>query len=75
MSGLCLNKPLRKNHSVNCLLSNKDKEAYKDQLCFLRALAMYVNGHNDLDSHTSRYFTEFTSKSGFDPKSFRGVSV
>ena len=36
---------------------------------------MYRNGHNDLDSHTTRYFTEFVSKSGYDPKSFGGVSV
>ena len=36
---------------------------------------MYMNGPNDLDSHTSRYFTEFISKSGYDPKKFRGVSV
>ena len=36
---------------------------------------MYLNGHKDLDSHTSRDFTEFISKSGYDPKNFRGVSV
>ena len=36
---------------------------------------MYMNGNNDLDSHTSRDFTEFVSKSGYDPKNFRGVSV
>ena len=36
---------------------------------------MYMNGHNDLDSHTSRQLREFVSKSGQDPKSFRGVSV
>ena len=36
---------------------------------------MYMNGHNDLDSYTSRYFTEFITKSGYDPKNFRGVSV
>ena len=55
--------PELKNHSVNCLLSNKDKEPYRDHLCLFRALAMYMNGHKDLDSHTSRYFTDFISKS------------
>ena len=55
-----------KNHCVNCLLSNKDMEPYKDRLCLFRALAMYMNEHNDLDSHTSRYFTEFISKSVYD---------
>ena len=34
-----------------------------------------MNGHNDLDSHTSRYFTKFIIKSGHDPKKFHGVSV
>ena len=36
---------------------------------------MYMNGHKDLDSHTSRYFTELISKSGYDPKNFGVVSV
>ena len=36
---------------------------------------MFMNGHNDLDSHTSRYFTEFITKSGQDPKHFQGFSV
>ena len=67
--------PLLKNHSVNCLLSNKDKKPYKDHLCLFRALAIYMNGHDDLDSHTSRYFTEVVSKSGYDPENFHGVSV
>ena len=66
---------LLKNHSVNCLLSNKDKEPYKNHLCLFRTLAMYMNGHNDLDSHISRYFTEFISKSGYDLKIFCGVPV
>ena len=66
---------LLKNHSVNCLLSNKDEEPYKNHFCLFRALTMYMNRHNDLDSHTSRYFSEFVSKSGYDPKSFRGFSV
>ena len=59
---------------MNCLISNKDKETYKDHLCLFRALVIYVKGTNDLDSHTSRYFTEFVSKSGNYPKIFCGVS-
>ena len=70
-----LPEPLLRHTQVNCLLSNKDKEPYKDHLCLFRALAMYMNGHKDIDSHTSRYFTEFIPKSGYDPKNFRGVSV
>ena len=52
--------PLLKNHSVNCLLSNKDKEPYKDHLCLFRALALYMIGHSGLESNTSRYFLEFS---------------
>ena len=44
-------------------------------MCLFRALARYIHGHNDLDSLTSRLFTEFVSKSGYDPENFRGVSV
>ena len=57
------------------IINEKLEEPYKDHLCLFCALAMNMNGHNDLDSHTSRYFTDFISKSGYDPKSFRGVSV
>ena len=70
-----LPEPLLRHTQVKCLLSNKDKEPYKDHLCLFRAWAMYMNGHNDLVSQISRYFTEFVSKSGYDPKNFRGVSV
>ena len=70
-----LPEPLLKNHSINCFLSNKDKEPYKDHLCIFSALAMRMNGHKDGDSHTSRYLTDFISKSGYDPNIFRGVFV
>ena len=36
---------------------------------------MNLSGHNDLDSHTSSYFRELITKSGYVPKNFRGVSV
>ena len=70
-----LPEPLLRHTQMNYLLFNKDKEPYKDHLCLFRALAMYMNGHSDLDSDNSRYFTEFVSKSGYNRKSFRGVSV
>ena len=62
---------------VNCLLSDKDKQQYKDHRCLFRALilTMYLHGHSNLDAHTSQLFTEFISKSGYDPKNFRGVSI
>ena len=34
-----------------------------------------MNGHNNFDSHTSRYFTELKTQSGPYPKNFHGVSV
>ena len=70
-----LPEPLLRHTQVNCLSSNKDKNSYKDHLVLFRALAIYMNGHNDFDFHNSRYFTEFLSKSRLEPKSFRGVSV
>ena len=36
---------------------------------------MYLHGHSNLDAHTSQLFTEFKSKSGYDPKNFSGVSI
>ena len=70
-----LPEPLLKNHSVNCLLSDKNKQPYKDHLCLFRALTMYLHGHSNLDAHTSQLFTEFISKSGYDPKNFLGVAI
>ena len=60
-----LPEPLLKNHSVNCLLSDKDKQPYKDHLCLFPALTMYLHDHINIDAHTSQFFTEFISKSGF----------
>ena len=74
-SNSVLPEPLLKNHSVNCLLSDKNKQPYKDQLCLFRALTMYLHGHSKFDAHTSQLFTEFISKSGYDPKNFRGVPI
>ena len=70
-----LPEPLLKNRSVNCLSCHKDKEPYIHHLCLYRALAVYRNGHIDLDYHTCRYFTAFIPKSGYDPKTFRADFV
>ena len=66
---------LLKNHSVNCLLSEKEKQPYKEHLCLFLALKMCLHGHSNLNAHTSQLFKEFVSKSGHDPKNFRGVSI
>ena len=75
MSGLCLTRTLLRHTRVNCLLSNKDREPYNDYLCLFRALTKHMIGHIVVDSDTSRYFKEFISKSGYEPKNVRGVSV
>ena len=66
---------LLKNHSVNCLLSDKDKQPYKDHLCLLRKSTMYLHSHTNRGAHTSQLFTTFASKCGSDPKNFRGMSI
>ena len=65
---------LLKNHSVNCLLMDKDKQPYKDHLCLFRALKIYLHDHRNLDAHTSQLFTVFVSEFGQNPKNFLGVS-
>ena len=70
-----LPEPLLRHKQVNCLLSDKDKQPYKDHLCLFRALTMYLHGHSNLDAHTSQLFTEFISKSGYNTKNFCGVSI
>ena len=70
-----LPEPLRRHTQVNCPSSDKVKQPYKDHLCLFRALTMYLLGHSKLDAHTSQLFTEFISKSGYDPKNFHGNSI
>ena len=67
-------EPLLRNPSVNCLLSNKDKQNYKDHLCLFRALARYMNGHKDLGS-LIQILHRVLSKHGYYFKNVRGVCV
>ena len=70
-----LPEPLLKNQYVNCLLSDIDKQPYKDHLCLFRALKTYLHGHSNLNAQTFQLFTEFISNCGYDPKNFRGVAI
>ena len=36
---------------------------------------MYLHGHSILNAHKSQLLTDFISKSGNDPKNFRGVAI
>ena len=65
-----LPEPLLKNHSEKCILSDKDKQPYKDHLCLFRALTMYLHGHSNLDAHTSQLFTELISNLDTIPRTF-----
>ena len=69
-----LPEPLLRHTHVNCLLSNKDKEPYKNHLGLFRAWPCTWTNIM-ISNQISRYFTEIVSKSGYDPKSFREVSV
>ena len=60
---------------MNGVLSNRGKEPGKDNLCLFRAMVMNMKGHNDCNSHTSRFFSDFVSKSGHVPENFCGTSV
>ena len=65
-----LPEPSLRHTQVKCFSSNKDKKPYKDHLCLFRALAMYMNGHNDLDSHTSRYLQNLYQNLVMSQKTF-----
>ena len=53
----------------------KIKKPYEDHICLLCAITIYLHGHSKLDAHTSQLFTEFISRSGYDPKNFLEVAI
>ena len=69
MSGLCLVWMYYDIRKKNWILSDKDKQPYKNHFCLFGALTMYLHGHINLAAHTSQLFTEFISKN------VRGVSI
>ena len=72
---VCLTRTLTTTYASEMFFIYQRQGNLQGSFVSFRALAMYMNGHNDLDSHTSRYFTDFISKSGSEPKIFRGVSL
>ena len=60
---------------MNGVLSNTGTEPEKYHFCLFRAMVINLKGHNDCNFHTSRFLTDFVSKSGHDPENFCGVSV
>ena len=73
MSGLCPTRTFTTTYGNELFFVKQKQGTIQNNFRLFRALAMYMSGHNDLDSFTSRYFTELLSKSG--PKNVRGVSV
>ena len=52
-----LPEPLLRHSQVICLLSDKDKQHYKDHLCLFRALTMYLHGHSNIQcSYISAFY-------------------
>ena len=59
-----LPEPLLKNHNVNCVPFEKNMlQPYNDELCLLRALALYLRVIKKLEEETSKIFSLFLSNS------------
>ena len=76
MSRHCINRAFtEKPFSKPSFIGQRKATIQSFFLFFFRALTLYLHAHSNLDAHTSQLFTEFISKSGFYPKSFRGVTT
>ena len=59
-----LPEPLLKNHNVNCVPFEKiTLQPYNDEICLLRALALYLRVNKKLEEETSEIFSLFLSNS------------
>ena len=65
------------HHIANCLIyEGSTREAYNDNVCLSRALALHLHGNGRLEEETSKMLNIFPEKiGGSDPPSFQGVSV
>ena len=60
-----LPEPLLKNHKVNCLsFKRKTRQAYNDNLCLFRALALHLRSNKELEEETSKNFKLFLNNCG-----------
>ena len=69
-----LTEPLLRHTQVNCLLSNQTRNHTKI-ICVLSSQTDTLISHFSLQNFTDSYFTEIITKTDYDPKSFRRVSV
>ena len=72
-----LPESLLKNHTVNCLTSEKStRKPYNDNLYLFRALALHLHGNERLEDETSKLFNLFLVNSiNSDPSKFQGVCM
>ena len=72
-----LPEPLVNNHNVNCLTFERNTlQAYKDNLCLFRALALHLHGNEKLELETSKIFNLFLNNSEErDVSKFQGVQL
>ena len=70
-------EPLVKNHTINCLTFEENtRQAYNDNLCFFRAVALHMHGNQRLEEETSKLFNLFMNKlDGLRPNQFQGVHM
>ena len=72
-----LPEPLLTNGNVNCLTFEKNTlQAYIENLCLFRALALHLHGNKKLEDVTSEIFNVFLNNSKErDPSEFQGVHM
>ena len=72
-----LPEPLLKNHTINCLTFEENtRQPYIDNLCIFPALALHMNGNQQLEEETSKLFNLIIYKmDGLSADRFQGVHM
>ena len=72
-----LPEPLLKNQTIKCLTFEENtRQAYNDNLCLFRALALHMHAIQRLEEETSSVFNLFINKmDGLSADQFQGVHM
>ena len=72
-----LPEPLLRKGTNNCLTYEENlRQPFNNNLCLLRALALYLHGTQRLEEETSKLFNLFINKmDGLSPNLFQGVHM
>ena len=72
-----LPEPLLRNGTINCLTYEENtRQPYNDNLCLFRALALHLQGTQQLEEETSKLFNVFINKmDGLSADQFQGVHM